>query len=224
MTRIVCVFITLILGLSGFSQVNLSPNVLSTPFQGDKFKVKTDFDVEGSPLVFDDWKPGEVTLTTGEVFHVDKVNFDGSTSAFIYSKKDTTYQFQDNVRQVRIFNSAYDTASAMVFRNDMLPQQSGFVQVLTKGKITILRKISKSPEGENYSNGIVNNSRKYVLHNEDVAVVDGKVVPFKYNSSDLEELTSDKKTQVVSYVKSNNLKPKKEDDFLKSINFYNSIN
>lgn len=224
MIKLICTLSTFIFISSGFAQVNLSPNILAAPFQGEQFKVKTDFDVEGSPLLFDDWKTGEVTLTTGEVYRVDKINFEGTLLKFIYSRNDTVYQLQDNVNQVKIFNTPEDTSSAMVFRNDMLPQQPDFVQVLTKGKITILRKVSKKPEGENYSNGIVNNSRKYVVHNEDVAIVDGKVVPFKYSSSDLEELTSDKKSQVNSYVKSNNLKPKKEDDFLKSINFYNSIN
>jgi hypothetical protein len=204
----------------------MSPNILASPFQGQQFKIKADGDVEGNPLLFDNWKSGEVILANGETYHLEKINFDASGSKFIYSKNDTIYEVQDNVNEVRINgeNAGEDSSSEMLFRNDVLPKQSSFVQVLIKGKITILRKFDKKPEGENYSNGIVNNTRKYVLHTEDVAVVDNKIIPVKYSSSTLEELTSDKKSQVDSFIKSNNLKPKKEDDFLKSINFYNSIN
>jgi hypothetical protein len=211
----------------GFSQVNVSPNILGEPFQGQHFKLNTENnDIGGSPLLFDDWKKGEVTLKNGENYHLQKINFDASRSQFIYSINDTIYEFYNNVRMVRIYsdNHSQDLSSDKVFRNDLLPDQNIFVQVLLKGKINILREFSKKPEGENYSNGIVNNSRKYVLHIQDVALIDNRIIPFKYSSSALQELVSDKKSEVDSYVKSNNLKPKKENDFLKSINFYNSIN
>jgi hypothetical protein len=105
----------------------------------------------------------------------------------------------------------------------LLPGQSNFVQVLTKGKITVLRQFSKKPEGENYSNGVVTETRKYVLRSQDVAMVKNKITPLTYGSSTLKELTSDKITDVDSYVKSHRLKPKKADDFLEVINYYNSL-
>src|SRR5215831_2465505 len=189
-----------------FSQVSMSPNVLASPFQGERFKVKTDFEVEGTPLLFDDWKPGEVTLTTGEVFQLQKINFDGSTSRFVYSVNDTLYEFQDNVSEIKVLNKDEGGSSyEMLFRKDLLPSGKAFAQVLAKGKVTILREFIKRPEGENYSNGIVNNSRKYVLHTSDVAVINSQVTPFKYSASDLETLTSDKKSQVDAFVKSNGL-------------------
>ena len=210
----------------GFSQTNMSPNILAEPFQGQHFKAKPDNDVEGNPLLFSDWKSGEVILKNGENYHLQKMNLDASSGKFIYSKNDTIYEFFDNIKEIRIYgeNHLQDPASDMIFRSgDLLPEQSVFVQVLLKGKITILREFTKKPEGENYSNGIVNNTRKYVLHTQEIAVIDNKVIPFKYSSSALEELASDKKSEVNSYVKLNNLKPKRENDFLKSINFYNSI-
>jgi len=225
MNRLISTLTSFIFISSVFSQINISPKVLAAPFQGEKFKIKTDNDIEGSPLLFDDWKNGEVVLTNGEIYQLQKLNFDAYRTKFIYSNNDTLYELQDNVNQVKIYNGgSEDSATEMVFRNDLLPKQSLFVQVLVKGKVTILRKFNKNPEGENYSNGIVNSSRKYVLHTDDVAIVENKVIPVKYSGSTLEELTADKKNQVESYIKLNGLKPKKEDDFLKSINFYNSIN
>jgi hypothetical protein len=210
----------------GFAQVNISPNVLAEPFQGQHFKAPTDNDVAGTPLLFDDWKSGSVTLKNGQTYQLQKINFDASRGEFLYSKNDTIYEFDDNVQNVKIYgdNHIDDPTSDMVFQRDLLPGQPSFTQVLTKGKITILREFSKHPEGENYSNGIVNNTRKYTLHTNDVAVIKDKIIPVKYSSAGLEELASDKKSEVDSYVKSNNLKPKREGDFLKSVNYYNAIN
>ena len=220
--------LTLIFGIFfsfGFSQTNISPNILAEPFQGQHIRMKADNDVEGTPLLYNDWKSGEVTLKNGQNYHLEKINFNASDGKFIYSKNDTVYEFVDNVNEIKIYsdNHSQDSSSDMIFRTDLLPDQSGFVQVVAKGKITILREFVKKPEGENYTTGIVNSTRKYVLHTQDVALVGNKVVPFKYGSSTLDEFTSDKKDKIDSYVKQNKLKPKKESDFLKCINFYNSI-
>lgn len=227
MNRLFLVGILQIVASFGFAQTNISPNVLAAPFQGQHLAGKPENnDVEGTPLLFDDWKAGEVTLKNGENYHLDKINFDASAGKFIYSKDEAVYEFAGNIDAIKIYgeNHAADTVSDMLFRTDLLPENPGFVQVLLKGKITIIRELSKKAEGENYSNGIVNNTRKYVLRAQDFAIKDNKTIPFKYSASALDELASDKKSQVDSYVKSNNLKLKKESDFLKSINFYNTLN
>jgi hypothetical protein len=176
-------------------------------------------------LLFDNWKSGKVSLANGEVYDIQKLNFDASNLKFIYSINDTLFELQDNVKEVRIFdeNHPTDSVAEMLFRSDLLPGQSHFLQILTKGKVTILRQFNKKPEGENYSNGIVNETRKYVLHTQDIALINSKIIPLTYGSATLKELTLDKKSEVDSYVKSNRLKLKKEDDFLEVINFYNSL-
>jgi len=56
-----------------FSQTGISPNVLASPFQGQHFNTKSDNDVEGNSLVFNDWKKGEVTLKNGEKYPIEKL-------------------------------------------------------------------------------------------------------------------------------------------------------
>jgi hypothetical protein len=111
----------------------------------------------------------------------------------------------------------------MVFRSDINPSAANFVQVIAHGKVTIFCEYSKKPEGENYSNGIVNNTRKYVLRSNYYSIAGNNAIPVKFNSSTLDELTADKKDKVESYIKENKLKVKKEPDFLKVIKYYNSI-
>lgn len=215
-----CSFISL-----AFSQAGISPNVLAEPFQGQHFKVRSDNDIDGNPLVFNDWKKGEVTLKNGEKYAITKINLDAQRNKFLYSSNDSIYEFFDNVKEIRIYdNSNSDNSdSVMVFRNNIDPESDNFVELLDTGKITIFQVYEKKPEGENYTNGIVNNTRKYVLHTTQYALVNKTATPIKFNSSTLDDLTSDKKKEVEAFVKENKLKVKKEPDFLKAIKYYNSM-
>lgn len=202
-------------------------NILGDPFKGQNFKTSDNAaDVEGNPFLFDDWKKGEVTLKNGEKYPIEKINLDASRDQFVYVVKDSLYEFSDNIRIVRIYGDDHknDTTSDMIFRTDVNPDAANFVQVLTKGKVTIFCEYNKKPEGENYSNGIVNNTRKYVLHPNYFSIVDGHSVPIKFSSSILSNLTSDKKDEVTAFIKTNNLKVKNKPDFLKAVAYYNQIN
>ncbi|MEO6537191.1 MAG: hypothetical protein ABIT07_00330 [Ferruginibacter sp.] len=199
-------------------------NLLASPFEGQRFRVRADNAVDGSPLLFETGRKGEVVLVNNEKYQVDEINLDASNNIFIYSKNDTMYEFFDSIIQIKIHpdNNTDQPGEAMIFRNDINPQ-GGFVQLLVSGKITIFQKYLKKPEGENYSNGIVNNTRKYVVHKQQNALVNNKVIPIKYTSADLGELTADKKDELQAFVKLKGLKPKKENDFLTAILYYNSI-
>lgn len=221
-------FLAFVVSLS-FSQDNgfSSPSGYTStePFANRAYKEKADNSIEGNPMLFDDWREGEVILKNGEKYMLRKINLDAAVNKFLYSKNDTVFEFSDNVTEIKIYSQDHSDnfRSDMVFRNDIKPDDAEFVQVLDSGKIIIFQEYDKKPEGENYSNGIVNNSRKYTLHTFQSALVNNKVIPIKFSSSSLDDLTSDKKSQVDSYVKENKLKPKKEDDFLKAITYYNSI-
>jgi len=195
------------------------------PFANRAYKEKADNSVEGNPLLFDNWMPGEVILKNGEKYFLQKINLDAGVNIFLYSKNDTVFEFSDNVKEIKIYGPDHtdNPSSDMVFMSNVKPNDPGLVHVLDSGKIIIFQEYDKKPEGENYSNGIVNNSRKYTLHTTQSAVVNNQVIPIKFSSSSLDEITSDKKQQVQAFVKENKLRVKKEDDFLRAINFYNSI-
>ena len=166
-----------------------------------------------------------MTLKNGEKYSLEKINLDAQRNKFLYSKNDVVYEFVDNVQEIRIHDNsnADNPNSIMVFRNNIDPESDNFVELLDTGKITIFQTYEKKPEGENYSNGIVNNSRKYVLHTIQYALIDKIATPIKFSPSTLDDLTSDKKKEVEAFVKENKLKVKKETDFLKAISYYNSI-
>jgi hypothetical protein len=196
---------------------------IGEPFLGQRVNYADERgSIEGSPLLFDDWKTGMVILKNNERYQLEKINLDASKDKFIFRRNDTTYEFFDNVQEIRIYDET-DTTMDMVFRTDINPEAANFVQVFAKGKIAIFQEYEKKPEGENYTNGIVTTTRKFVLHTQLNAVKDNKLIPMKFAEASLDELTADKKTQVDAYVKENRLKTKKQGDFLKAIRYYNSI-
>ena len=202
----------------GFSQLD------STSHFGGIY-VRSDKDAEGSPLLFDSWKSGEIILTNNQKFSIEKINLDASRDVFIYAKNDSVYEFADNIREVKIYSEDHknNPESDMIFRADVNPSSANFVQVLTEGKITIFCEYNKRPEGEYSTNGFVTTSRKYELYSDYYSLINNKATLIKFTSSTLEDLTSDKKDKVDAFIKENKLKVKKESDFLKAIKFYNSI-
>ena len=49
------------------------------------------------------------------------------------------------------------------------------------------------------------------------------VTPIKFDAASLEQITADKSDAVKAYVKKSGLRVKHEADFLKAINYYNSL-
>lgn len=200
-----------------------APYAYGESFENRAYKEKFAGDVEGSPMLFDTWQSGEVVLTNGDKYLIEKINYDALAQKFLYMHHDTMFEFGDNVKQITVHNNSGTGNSIMVFRNDIDPESVNFVQVLDSGKVTIFEHIEKKPEGENYSNGIVNNSRKYVVHKTAYALVNKEANPIKFDASSLEQITADKSGEMKSYIKQNRLKVKHEDDFLKAVNYYNTL-
>jgi hypothetical protein len=194
-------------------------------FGGVYTKLNSANSFEGSPLLFNIWKRGEVKLMNDQKFVVEKLNLDASKNTFEYESNDSVYEFTNNIKEVRIYGEDHDAHPELdtIFRTDINPSATNFVHVLIEGKITIFCEYNKKLEGENSINGFVATTAKYELYSNYFAVINKKATPIKFNSSTLDDLTSDKKTEVEAYIKENKLKVKKEPDFLKAINFYNSI-
>ncbi|MEP6950130.1 MAG: hypothetical protein ABI863_12675 [Ginsengibacter sp.] len=186
---------------------------------------KSDKDAEGSPLLFDNWKSGEITLTNNQKISVEKINLDASRDVFVYEKNGSVYEFTDNAKEIKIYGEDHHTNpdSDMIFRTYVNPSMANFVQVFAEGKITVFCEYNKKPEGEYSSNGFVTTTRKYELYSNYYSLVNNKVTLIKFTSSTLEDLTSDKKDKLDTFIKENKLKVKKGFDFIKAIKFYNNI-
>ena len=218
MQKLTLLILSFGLSVAGFSQLDSMSH-----FGG--IIAKSDKEAEGSPLLFDNWKSGEITLANNQKFSIEKINLDASRDVFVYKKNDSVFEFADNAKEVKIYGEDHnsDPGSDMIFRNDINPSAANFVEVLAEGKITIFCDYKKKPEGEYSTNGFVTTTRKYELHSNYYSLANNTATLIKFTSSTLEDLTSDKKEKMDAFIKENKLKVKKESDFLKAIKFYNSI-
>lgn len=201
-------------------------SIIITPISINRFK---DENVEGSPLLFKDWRMGKVVLKNHEQYDNVELNFDAANNKFYFNKHDTVFELANAVEEIRVkdISNSNDSTNDMVFKENINGDDAmdlkGFVEVLCKGKIPMFRRYTKIIEGENFTNGIVTSTKKYVLHTNIFAIVNKEEIPVKLNSHFLEELTSDKKDQMKTFVKSKRLNLKKETDFKEALSYYNSI-
>jgi len=188
-----------------------------------------DESVEGSPLLFEDWRFGKVILKNNEQYDYVRLNFDAKNDKFYFNQNDTSFELLSVVEQIRVKDISHPTDSTydMIFKNSVnggdAVQPGTFVQILSDGKITLFKLYTKRIEGENLNRGIVKSVKRYVLHTNIFAIVNNNTIPVKLGSHSLEELTSDKGDQMKAFVKSKQLNLKKEADFKQALAYYNSI-
>ena len=201
-------------------------SIIITPVSMNRFK---DESVEGSPLLFKDWRMGKVVLKNHEQYDNVRLNFDAANDKFYFNKHDTVFELVNAVEEIRVkdISNLNDSSNDMVFKNNIdgydAVKPKGFVEVLCNGKIPMFKQYTKIIEGENFTNGIITSTKKYVLHIEIFVISNNEILPVKLNPHFFDELTSEKKDQIKAFVKSKRLNLKKETDFKEALSYYNSI-
>lgn len=221
MRKIILTALIFILVFSGKSQV-----YLSDPFSGKPYLAKSYEDIRGSAFLFDDWKTAHVTDKHGTTFLNVMIRFDAYANKFFYNHGDTTYEFVTVIKEVELFPSDGDTVTKMIFRNgftvnDKLTPDK-FVQVLTEGKITALKYIYKNQD-EITEYNVPGKIKKFADRATYFFIKVNTVFSQKPGIKLLEEMLQDKWPLIESYIRQNSLNPKKEDDSVRIINYYNTL-
>ena len=199
---------------------------LHDPISGRPYLLRVNEEVRGNLFLFEDSKPANVTIISGYVYSGIMVLFDIYNNHFFYTHNDTTYEFVTELSRVELFPLRGDTATKMVFKKGfsagekVLPDK--FVQVLTEGKITSIKYISKVIDEITEYNvpgkvKVFNNSIIYYFINE------GKAVSQRPGPKLLQEILKDKWATIDAYMKQNQLNTKSEDDCIKAIKYYNTL-
>ena len=199
---------------------------LSDPFSGKPYQTGVYNDINGSPYLFDDWKQSTVTDKNGSTFQHVMIRFDAYDNKFYYNHGDTAYSFITPVDEIKIFPFTGDTSTKMVFKKgftvtDKLTADK-FVQVLTEGKISVVKYIYKTLQETTEYNvpGKVKSFNDRMVY---FFIMDGSVLSQKPSSKLLEVLLKDKWTVMDAYMKQNSLSAKNEEDCIKAISYYNSL-
>ncbi len=196
---------------------------------GRPYRNTFDNELLGSPFLFEDWRLAKITLKTLREFDNVKVKFNPFNNLFYYNKNDSLYEFVDELEEVRIKNNEHlnDSGYDMVFMKDIYTSDrrysDAFVQILCKGKITIIKyfkgKIDENNESSTFGSG--GKTKKLVTTSTVLAVANNQTQSIQYNLKNLQLLTIDKTSEINAFIKLKGLNVKKEMDFVVAIAYYN---
>lgn len=194
-----------------------------TDSHGIAFYKKTLEDIDGDPYVFKNWLPGVVETTDGKRFDKLKLKYDAYTNnlLFIYDENDEPQLFKDNIRTFTLMSTTQIVfANGFPATGDFTPKS--YYQVLSKGKVTLLKHYQKIiHEKTEYNNPVIFKNFQdvngyYIYSNNSVA-------PLKRNKEAILELFADKKEAVSSYINSNAINIKDDAALVKVFNYYNTL-
>ncbi len=198
---------------------------------GRPYRNTFDNELLGSPFLFENWRVAKIKLKTLGEFDNVKVKFNPFNNLFYYNKNDSLYEFIDELEEVRIKNndhlneSGYDIVFTKdIYTNDKV-STGAFVQILCKGKITIIKyfkgKIDENNESSTF--GSQGKTKKLITTSTVLAITNNQTQSIQYNLKKLQLLTIDKTSEINNFIKLKGLNIKKEVDFVVAVAYYNFI-
>jgi hypothetical protein len=191
--------------------------------KGKPFEQRNYIDIDGDPFVFNKWLPGRAITDKGHVYDNLKLKYNvyDDQLTFIYLDTDEPLLFVEPIKSFVVFNP-----TALTFANGFpaIDKQTvqTYYQVLATGKGYLLKKYVKNMvETKAYNAATI--TKRFI---DDIAYYiyrDGKITPLKRNKEAVLAATADKSTQIIEYLKTNNIGFKKDEDLSKLFNYYYTL-
>jgi len=204
----------LVLAYSLQAQIIIMQDPVSArTFNGDKYS-----GMKGSPFLYDKWIPGAVTTAKG-IYPNLELKLDAYSNILYHKKNDEPYEIQDEIKSFYLVAS--DT---LYFKNGLsgktlTPGQ--FVQVLTEGKISFYRSdIKLISEMSEINSGMI---KTFITATRYFIIKDGQTALIRLNKNEVFELMKDNEAKVKSFIEEHKIPVKKEADFTRILQFYNSL-
>lgn len=176
--------------------------------------------VEGTELLYPDWKKGWVKLLNGNTYSDLMLKYNVYEDALYFLGKDNqAMAFTNPVLEFKldkeVFKSGYPALKNLTSRSYYL--------VLTEGKITLLKKSAKNVLEMKEFNSATS-TKKIVDQKNYYLIADGQLRPIKMDKNAFLDVLTDQKENIEAYLKTNKISFKSEEDLIRLITYYNSIN
>lgn len=132
----------------GATRDDFQPSIYLTDVNGKAIPAKNAVDVEGSPLLSEDWNTGKVKLRDNRRADSIQLKFNMETNKVYFLRENITYEFVDDVQEfsMNVWNSG--VPGTVTFRNGypVSGQQNNttFFEVLAEGpRVQLLRHTEK---------------------------------------------------------------------------------
>ncbi|MFT4031327.1 MAG: hypothetical protein QM669_02825 [Siphonobacter sp.] len=215
MRNIVLIFLLLGIVIKTFSQPtgSLMDPVTGKVFNSDKYS-----EVKGSPLLFEDWKPGNAVVAQG-IYKGIELKYDVAGNTVLFKNGENAYEFQNNVLSFVLMPNKTDSSSYLIFKKGISAQDlrpDKYVQVLAEGKIS-LYKIYLKMESQisEINQGVV---KTFIDATKYLVIRGGKSEYIKLTKKEVLGLMEPRQ-EIEQYTKS----MKNEKDLVQLIKYYNAL-
>lgn len=176
--------------------------------------------VEGSELLYPNWRPGSAKIASGIVYSNINLKYNlYADEVYFLGKDSVSMKFISPVNEFHlekdVFKNGYPTIKT--FNN------LSYYLVMVEGKTTLLKKLTKNIiEVKEFNSSIT--TKKIMDDKAYFLFVDGKISQVKNDKSAFLEALVDKKETIDKYLKTNKINFKKDEDLIVLINAYNNSN
>ena len=186
-------------------------------------------DVKGSPYYFDEWENADLTLNDGKQFSNVKVKLNMLSQEIICQNSNgTEITLRDGITKRLILHdtTAADKRPTHLFTSNIpfIEKDTSYpvFEVLTEGKASLLSLTKKRIS--NASDAMLANNAKEFTSVETVYIyLNSNLKKCEKKSDFFIALFSDKKDNIINFIKANNLKCRNRDEMMRVVSYYNTL-
>ena len=211
----------IILLLIGIFSVKYASGQVIIDVNGEPLKLTPLVEVDGSPFISKSWTSGDANLANGKMFKGIDLKYDEVKDALIFrGKEDKAFYFTDLIKEFNL--------NEKIFKSGFLPYKDfsskSFFEIITSGKITLLKKNDKKiVEAKDYNSAT---TAKKVIDNLNFYIAkDDKIIATQKDNlkTILNIIDSNKSNEIIEFASNNKLNSKKGEDLKKIIDHYNKL-
>jgi hypothetical protein len=203
---------------------NSTSHAVLTDDSGNVVGFKEYSNLEGSPYFNADWAKGDVKFANSPEQRGRSIKYDEIKDALLTQMAENKIgEFDEPVIAFTITNSDGSIANFSQFPGNGKLSDQAYFQVLSDGKVKLLKKNAKAISEYKKDIGSAVTTREAVDNIDYYLLINGKAVRFKKDKKSVESALGNKQAELDTYIKANSLNLKNDDDLIRLIVQYNSL-
>ncbi len=193
-------------------------------------KVNKYVDVDGTPYLYADWRPGTVTDNLGKKFTNVFIKYDAYSDAVEVNQNGEVMILNGQLYPSFTIMLAEQGSNSVTvhnfnntFPNITLPE-SGYFEILVEGNIRLFKKYKVKFIEDNVANyGTTAIVKRFQMNESIFMVTDGGIQNIKLNSKAVLNVLGEKSKPAEEFIKKEKIKIKTEADLIRLINYLNKL-
>ncbi|KQM79131.1 hypothetical protein ASE74_00735 [Pedobacter sp. Leaf216] len=211
--------IFLLLILISLTTYNFAQNVTVGPSAKPLLKSVIKNPVEGSPYFNTKYANGSIKTVSQKAFDIKNVRYNLETQQLEYTENENVYAIQDSVQSFTLLDSVGNSHQFIKLKTG---QAEGFYEAVAEGNVSLLKQYSIKKEiVEDWFTKKKTN--KLVQRTAYLTSKAGTIQKFTPSTKNITTVLADKKEQVATFIKNEQLDLKQDDDLIKVFKYYNTL-